>query len=310
MKQSHRAGPVLAVVALAVSFAFAAISYGATVPGEKWQHKITMQMQGMTMPMPTREVCVPVGKAAEELAKPDKNCVVSNTKQSGNKFSADIKCTGKEAMEGSMEMTTGPDSMSGRMRVRSDAGEMTMVTEAHKLGACQAVDTGALVAQANAQAKAGQATAAQAVAQQCSGDAYSMKSEPGKIVQAAVMFLQPQSVCAGKPLPADFCSTLQSRGGFSALSQGQTAMPGVLDRSMTACKLGSGKAAVDALRAKLVASAEADGDGEYLVTNAPDRAKALARSQCLVKGEMWGGRSAKWDTFCDSDFAAQARSGR
>ena len=67
------------------------------------------------------------------------------------------------------------------------------------------------------------------------------------------------------------------------------------------------KAAVDALRAKLIASAEADGDGAYLVANAPARARQLAKSECVLKGEMWGGRQKKWDTFCDSNFAAEAR---
>jgi hypothetical protein len=281
-----------------------------TVPGERWQHKMTMQMGGMSMPVPGGEVCAPVGQAAQELAKPDKNCTVSNVKQSGNRFSANVKCTGKEAMEGTMEMTTGPDLMTGKMTVRSADGEMTMVTESRKLGACQAVDTGAVVAQAEAQAQKGQKMAAQAEAQRCAGDGFKLKAEPKNVGTAAMMFLGPNAACAGKPLPAEFCGAVQSRGGFSGLSQVEAVQPGVVGRSLEACKLGSGKAAVDALRAKLVTSAEAEGDGEYLAANAPARARQLARSECVVKGEMWGGKQPKWDTFCDSNFASEARGGR
>jgi len=298
------------LIASALVLACGTAAAAQTVPGERWQHKMTMQMGGMSMPIPGGEVCAPVGQAAQELAKPDKNCTVSNVKQAGNRFSADVKCTGKEAMEGTMEMTTGPDLMTGKMTVRTADGEMTMVTESRKLGACQAVDTGALGAQAEAQAQKGRQMAAQAEAQRCAGDTFKLKAEPKNVGSAAMMFLGPTAACAGKPLPAEFCGAVQSRAGFAGLSQVEAVQPGVVGRSLEACKLGSGKAAVDTLRAKLVASAEADGDGEYLVANAPARARQLARSECVVKGEMWGGRQPKWDTFCDSNFASEARGGR
>ena len=281
-----------------------------TVPGERWQHKMTMQMGGMNMPMPGSEVCAPVGQAAQELAKPDKNCKVSNVRQSGNRFSADVKCTGKDAMEGTMEMTTGPDHMTGKMTVRSEDGEMTMVTESRKLGACQAVDTGEMVAQAEAQAQKGRQMAAQAEAQRCSGDAFKLKTDPRSVGGASMLFLGANAPCAGKPLPAEYCGAVQSRAGFTALSQMEATQPGVIGRSLEACKLGSGKGAVDALRAKLIASAEADADGDYLIAHAPARAQQLAKTQCVLKGEMWGGRQQKWDGFCDSNFAAEARGGR
>ncbi len=287
-----------------------AAAAGQTVPGERWQHKITVQMQGMSVPMPGGEVCAPVGQAAQELAKPDKNCAVTNVKQSGNSFSADVKCTGKEAMEGSIQMTTGPDRMTGRMSMRADGEEMTMVTESRKLGACQAIDTGALEAKADAQAQQGRQMAAQAEAKLCASDSFKLKAEPGKAGSAAMMFLGAQAPCAGKPLPVEFCGAVQSRGGFASISQVEAAQAGLVGRSLEACKLGSGKPAVDALRAKFIAAAEAEGDGDYLVANAPARAKELAKSQCVLKGEMWGGRQARWDTFCDSNFAAEARGGR
>jgi hypothetical protein len=283
---------------------------GPTVPGERWQHKMSMQMGGMSMNMPSGEVCAPVGQAAQELAKPDKNCTLSNVKQAGNRFSADVKCTGKDAMEGSMVMTTGPDQMNGKMTVRSADGEMTLVTESRKLGACQAVDTGAMVARAETQAQQGRQMAAQAEAKMCASDSFKLKGDPGKAGNAAMMFLGSNAPCAGKALPVEFCGAVQSRTGFTSLTQMEAAQAGVVGRSLEACKLGNGKAAVDALRAKLLASAEADGDGDYLIANAPARARQLAKSECVIKGEMWGGRQPRWDTFCDSNFASEARGGR
>jgi hypothetical protein len=221
-----------------------------------------------------------------------------------------VKCTGKEAMEGTMEMTTGPDLMTGKMTVRSAEGEMTMVTESRKLGACQAVDTGAVAAQAESQAQKGRQMADQAQAQRCSGDALKLKSDPASVGGASMLFLGANAPCAGKPLPAEYCGAVQSRAGFSSLSQMESVQPGVIGRNLEACKLGSGKAAVDALRTKLIASAEADADGDYLIAHAPTRARQLAKSQCVIKGEMWGGRQEKWDTFCDSNFASEARGGR
>src|SRR5512139_2735812 len=267
---------LLTASVLVLAFGTAATA-AETVPGERWQHKMTMQMGGMSMPMPGGEVCTPVGQAAQELAKPDKNCTLSNVRQSGNQFSADVKCTGKDAMEGTMQMTTGPDRMTGKMTVRSADGEMTMVTESRKLGACQAVDTGALVARAEAQAQQGRQMAAQAEAQRCAGDTFRLKADPGRIGGAAMMFLGSNAPCAGKPLPAEYCGAVQSRAGFTALSQMETTQPGVVARSREACKLGSGKTAVDALRGKLVDSAEAEGDGDYLIANAPARARQLAK---------------------------------
>jgi len=288
----------------------AVLAAGQTVPGERWQHKMTMQMGGMSMPMPAGEVCAPVGQAAQELANPDQNSTVSIVMQSGYRFSADVKCVGKDAMEGSMEMTTGPDHMTGKMTVRSADGEMTMVTESRKLGACQAVDTGALVARVEAQAQQGRQVAAQAEAKMCASDSFRLKADSGKTGEAAMMFLGSGAPCVGKALPAEFCGAVQSRGGFASLTQLETVQPGTVNRSLEACKLGSGKAAVDALRAKLLVSAEADGDGNYLIANAPARARQLAKSECVLKGEMWAGRQSRWDSFCDSNFASEARGAR
>ena len=103
---------------------------------------------------------------------------------------------------------------------------------------------------------------------------------------------------------------MQTRAGFGSLAQLESQEKGITAATLSACKLGEGKAGVDALRAKLIQAAEADGDGNYLVANAPARAKEIVRTQCVLKGEMWGGRNSRWDTFCDSNYAESVRNGK
>jgi hypothetical protein len=232
-----------AVVALACGTASAA---APTVPGERWQHKMSMQMEGMNMAMPATEICAPVGQAAQELAKPDKNCKLTNVRQSGNRFMADVKCTGKDAMEGTMDMTTGPDRMTGKMTVRSADGEMTMVTESRKLGACQAMDTGAIVKQAEAQVQQGRQMAAQAEAQMCASDSFKLKGDPRQASHAATMFLGARALrrqAAARGVL--WRGAVAGRIRF-AVADGDGA--GRRRPQPRACKLGSGKPAVDALR--------------------------------------------------------------
>jgi hypothetical protein len=294
--------PAVALLALAPL----ALAAGKTVPGEKWQQNITMQMQGMSMPMGTHEVCAPAGKPTE-LLKPEKNCAVTNLRQSGNKTSADIKCTGKDAIEGSVEQIVEGNHVRGTMHMHSGEGDMTMKIDSQKLGACQAVDTDELVADAQkASASAVQAVGKAAVAS-CAKSESDLKKDPGQTGLAAMMFVADGGPCASKPTNAGFCAAVQTRAGFSNLMQTDTAMKGIAYKSLAACNLGQGKPAADALRSRLIASAETDGDAGFLETNAPARLKEIARTQCVPKGEMWGGRTPKWDSFCDSDFAAKSR---
>ncbi len=278
-----------------------------TVPGEKWQQKITVQMQGMSMPMGSTEVCVPVGKASADLFKPDKNCAVSNLRQSGNKFSADIKCTGADAMEGSMEQIIEGNHMTGTARMRSAEGEMQIKMDSVKGGACQAIDTDAMVADARAQ------VAAAPKVDLCASSLSNLKGKPENASMMAILFLVEGGQCVTRPANAEVCAAIQTRAGFTSLVNAEKTPSAdfpsrdLTARSVAACNLGSGKAGVDTLRAKLVSAAEAAGDAGFLEAHAPARLKQIARTECVLKGEMYAGRTAKWDQFCDSNFAEEAR---
>jgi Protein of unknown function (DUF3617) len=107
--------------------------------GEMWQQTISMEMTGMTMPPRTMQVCVPHGKADETLSKPHgpgmgDNCSVEDAKRDGNKFSAKFICTGKQAMQGTVESIVEGDHAKTTMTMAMNGQTMTMHTDSQKLG--------------------------------------------------------------------------------------------------------------------------------------------------------------------------------
>ena len=108
--------------------------------GEMWQQTISMEMAGMNMPPRTLQVCVPHGKADEALSTPHgpgmgDNCSVQDAKRDGNKFSAKFICTGKQAMEGTVESIVEGDHAKTTMTMAMNGQTMTMHTQSQKLGA-------------------------------------------------------------------------------------------------------------------------------------------------------------------------------
>jgi hypothetical protein len=107
--------------------------------GEMWQQTISMEMAGMNMPPRTMQVCVPQGKADEALSKPHgpgmgDNCSVQDAKREGSKFSAKFICTGKQAMQGTVESIVEGGHAKTTMTMAMNGQKMTMHTESQKLG--------------------------------------------------------------------------------------------------------------------------------------------------------------------------------
>jgi Protein of unknown function (DUF3617) len=132
-----------AVVAIAIA-AQPMMAGAKKVPGETWRNSMSMEMMGMTMPMPNgnKETCVPIGRAQEAMAAPDKDCQVYDTRAAGNKLSAKFRCSGQQKMEGSMESVSEGNRIRGTMRARTaDGNEVTMKFDNTRIGAaCEAVD--------------------------------------------------------------------------------------------------------------------------------------------------------------------------
>ena len=110
---------------------------------ELWEMKTKMDMPGMSMAMPemTHTVCLPKGGAYKPEKSPQqKNCEMTDMKVSGNKTSWKMKCTGKDAVEASGEVTRTADSMNGTIKMSMKDMNMTQVISGKRVGTCQASD--------------------------------------------------------------------------------------------------------------------------------------------------------------------------
>jgi hypothetical protein len=92
------------------------------------------------MPERTVEVCLPAtdpDQAAMEQGQQG-NCKMTNLKRSGNKFSADMKCTGERPSETHWEMERNGDTMHGTMVTKSADNTITMTSSYTRIGgACE-----------------------------------------------------------------------------------------------------------------------------------------------------------------------------
>jgi hypothetical protein len=142
---------------------------------ELWEVSTKMDMPGMPFSMPgqTTKVCVQKGHEKDpNNAVPkdkDQDCKMSDAKVSGNKSSWKMKCEGKHPMTGSGEMTYGEGTYTGKMKMQSKDGDMTMVYDGKRVGTCNYATDGPQ-AQGNAMKKEMEAQQAQGqaeLAKQC-----------------------------------------------------------------------------------------------------------------------------------------------
>ncbi len=128
--------------------AFAATSFTLALPaaaageGEWWEMTTRMEMPGMPA-MPGGQAvkfCRVKGDESKPIqSKDDKDCTVSNVKNAGNTMTFNMKCTGKDAMTGSGEMTSTPTTFNQKIKMRSGGEDMAMVSTGKRIGgACKA----------------------------------------------------------------------------------------------------------------------------------------------------------------------------
>jgi hypothetical protein len=125
----------------------------AAGPDDLWEMTSKVEMPGMPMAMPpqTVKVCTPKGKQAQSVVPHEGNCKVQDLKQTGNKTTFKIVCTGPDPMTGSGEIVTlGPDAYKGITRISTNAGgqrvNMTNSFSARRVGSCTAQGAGNMVA--------------------------------------------------------------------------------------------------------------------------------------------------------------------
>jgi hypothetical protein len=308
------AGTVACLVALALP----SLSHAQKkVPGEKWRQTISMEASGMKLPARTLEVCVPVGKAEEALARPPENndCKLSDVQRSGNKFSANIQCAGKTPMEGRIEQTSEGNRTIGKMQMKMQGMSMNMNFDSTKLGtACEATDY------SDYKPPATGAVPNISAPDVCAQMGESVKSSPGELAGTLAYFVDKNAQCAKHASFKSYCSAVQTPAGFAGLAKQERSMAGTADRtspfviplttSVQACGLGTGKPGIDALRTRLLATAEKEGAWDFLVQEGDDATYAMlaatAKRECSGRS-FTNAANARYSGLCRNYGVALAR---
>ena len=105
-----------------------------------WELTTTMDMPGMPVKMAPTKVkhCYTKEdvKDQKKTISTDKNCTVTDLKQSGNRVSWKMKCTGENAGVFSGETVFKGDTYDSTMKMQTQGQTMNMKVKAKRLGNC------------------------------------------------------------------------------------------------------------------------------------------------------------------------------
>ena len=129
------------VIAILSTLAFPATSFATdTMRDGYWELTTTMEMPGMPIKMPPTKIkhCYTKEdvKDQKKTISSDKNCTVTDLKQSGNKVIWKMKCTGKNAGVFSGETVFKGDAYDSTMKMQTQGQTMNMKVKAKRLGNC------------------------------------------------------------------------------------------------------------------------------------------------------------------------------
>ena len=311
----------LALFACVLTLGVPALSQGQDkkVPGEKWKQSVQMEMGGMKIPTQNFDVCVPVGKASEALARPPnnaENCALSNAQRSGNKFSADIHCTGKQPMDGHIDSQTDGNHTVTKMQMQAAGMAMVMNMDANKIGtACEATDYSDLKAKVDA----AQAAAPRQMAQICTQMSDRFTKNPGDLAGAVSLYADKNAQCATHATKKNFCAAAQSPAGFRSLSSQERAMAksggekNAITAPLTTALQSCGLGAPDALRTKLLATAEKENNWDFLVAEGNEATYAMltatAKRECAGRS-FTNAPAGRYSELCRKYGVTLARNDR
>lgn len=137
---------ILGFVVASLLTPFGTPALAAEATGEFWEVTTKMEMPGMPAGMASmmgggqaQQVCMLKGQEGKPVkSKGEDNCSMSDFKQSGNTVSFNMKCTGKDAMTGSGELTHTPNSFSQRVKMKAGGEDMLIVSTGKRVGgACK-----------------------------------------------------------------------------------------------------------------------------------------------------------------------------
>ena len=129
------------VIALLSALVIPVVVFAAETMREGyWELNTTMEMPGMPMKMPPTQVkhCFTKEdvKDQKKTISTSKDCTVTEFKESGNKVSWKMKCTGQSAGESSGVTVFNGDSYETTMKMQAQGQAMDMNVKARRLGNC------------------------------------------------------------------------------------------------------------------------------------------------------------------------------
>lgn len=304
--------------------------------GEMWRMRVSMEMPGFSMPAQTMEICIPNDQSPDEAMMMQQNnqgnCQIVNLQRSGNKTSADIKCTGKDAMNGHFEIEMASDTIRGVMTASAEGVTMTTKYETTKLGKACIPQTAAKSApkqQANTPAVKAPDPKLFDIPDIC--ETYIERIKPDDLSGPANIYfgstMKTLSAAMGTDLDCtkhasfnNYCSALQTSpqgfqsldridqdGGFLDNQTGESTL--VLPASIKACGLGSEAS----LQSKLLPIAENESRWSYLLRYGGDeywsKLVEIANNECSGRA-FTNATSQKYQNLCSSYGSAISRNDR
>lgn len=233
------------------------VSVLAAGSDELWEMSMRMDMKGMSMPAMTNTSCLPKGGAYKpEKGSQDKNCEMTDVQVSGNTTKWKIHCSGKDAMEGSGEVTRTADTMNGTIKMSMKGGQMTQIISGKRVGTCDAA----------AERKKMDDKMGAMLEDVCSGQTDMALKSGGYEPRMPELFAQKEKCAASKP---SLCEKAKAFvGGYDgyltyARSKGWVAKE---------CGIN-----LDAKRAALCQTAMSDKKNTFLMENCPAEIKVLCK---------------------------------
>lgn len=272
--------------ALAIGLLVASSLASAAGKDDLWEITTKMEMAGMpAMPGQTSKVCTPKGQTNEASIPHDENCKVQDFKQSGNKRTFKMVCTGENPMTGSGEFVTdGPNAYHGTMRMQGSSGgesfDMTNTFSSKRIDSCTYEDLG----------KKAQAMADANTAQTCRGQMESLYWQ---------MYTQKDSnaICSG--YQKEFCGYVsklgtEMRDPDTFTKQQKKDWKG----AMTACKQNP-----DTVQKEACSRAVSTSNWNFVGGNCPAETEQLAKQHCAGR-DYTAMRSSPYAPLCSQVLAA------
>jgi hypothetical protein len=281
---------LLPLLAIACGIAAPAAGAEPKVQGELWRHTTSMQMEGMSMPSQTQEVCVPKGQATAAGGM-DPSCRIYDAVSTGNTFRAKMECKGETPITGTLEQTTEGERQRGAITATMEGQTVTIRYDSTRLGkACE-------VPQVAPPKRAAPAVQGKDI---CTSYGEELAKDPSRIGEYSINFVRPGASCNTPAKIKPFCAALRTPTGFLDLSRGEAQVErmkagGTLDEetvkglglplqdAVRACGAGSGAEGVAKLRASLQPEAREKGAWDFLVLEGDETSQTFLRDTAKAK---------------------------